>query len=76
MIVYEVGPVLLDKSSYQDIAVVLGVLHGYNDDGMFGHTDDQVLITAHHLAMSFLTLYPIANVTTDTSGGTLGIPIG
>jgi glucoamylase len=76
LIVYETGPVLLNKSSYKDIAVVLGVLHGYNDDNVYGYTDDQVLATAYQIATSFLSVYPIANVTTDSSGGTLGIPVG
>ena len=76
LLVYEIGPVLLNKSSYKDIAVVLGVLHGYNDDGLYSFSNDQVLATAYQIATSFLTVYPIANVTADMSGGVLGIPIG
>lgn len=76
LIVYEIGPVLNNKSSYKDIAVILGVLHGYNNDNLFGSTNDQILVTAYQIATSFLSVYPIANVTTDSTGGILGIPVG
>jgi glucoamylase len=76
LIVYEAGPVLLNKSSYKDIAVVLGVLHGYNGDDVYGYTNDQILVSAYQIATSFLSVYPIAKVTTDSSGGILGIPVG
>ncbi|KIW07088.1 uncharacterized protein PV09_01972 [Verruconis gallopava] len=76
LIVYEIGPVLRNKSSYKDVAVVLGILHGYNYDGIYSYANDQVLASAYQLATSFLAVYPIANVTTDASGGTLGIPVG
>ncbi|KAF2104180.1 hypothetical protein NA57DRAFT_30202 [Rhizodiscina lignyota] len=77
IIKYEDGPVLNNKNSYQDIAVILGVIHGYNDDGVFSYSNDQVLSTAYHLAISFLDAYPIAaNQHTDSSGASLGIPIG
>jgi glucoamylase len=76
LIVYEVGPVLLNKTSYKDIAVILGVLHGYNNEGNFGYVDDRVLATAHQIAIGFLPIYPIANVKTDLTGAVLGIPIG
>lgn len=64
------------KSSYQDIAVILGILHGYNGDGSFSFSNDQVLSTAYHLSTSFLNIYPIASQHSDGNGATLGIPIG
>lgn len=76
LILYEYGPVLKNKTSYKDIAVVLGVLHGYADDDVFSHTNDQVLVTAYQVATSFLSVYPIAKVTSDSAGGVLGIPVG
>lgn len=76
LILYEYGPVLRNKTSFKDIAVVLGILHGYADDDVFSYTNDQVLVTAYQVAMSFLGVYPIAEVTVDSSGGVLGIPIG
>lgn len=33
---------LCAKSSYKDVAVVPGAVHGYASDGVFGHTNDQV----------------------------------
>jgi glucoamylase len=76
LILYEYGPVLRNKTSFKDIAVILGVLHGYADDDIFSYTNDQVLVTAYQVATSFLSVYPIAKVTIDSSGGILGIPIG
>lgn len=76
LLLYEYGPVLHDKSSYKDISVVLGVIHGYAGDGVYGYTDEQVLVSAYQIATSFLDVYPIANTTQDASGQVLGIPIG
>lgn len=76
LILYIYGPVLRGKSSYKDIAVVLGVLHGYNDDNLFSYTDDKVLASAYQIATSFLSEYGIAGVTKDASGNVLGIPVG
>ena len=76
LILYEYGPVLRDKSSFIDIAVILGVLHGYAGDGLYSYTSDQVLATAFNIASAFVQLYPIARVTTDGNGATIGIPIG
>ncbi|KAF2427585.1 hypothetical protein EJ08DRAFT_651407 [Tothia fuscella] len=76
LIVYELGPVLVNKASYKDIAVILGVLHGYAEDGMFSYTNDQVLASAFQISTSFLAVYPIAKVTTDSAGLILGIPVG
>jgi glucoamylase len=76
LLMYEYGPVMKNKSSYKDIAVILGVLHGYAGDGLYSYTDDQVLSSAYQISTSFIAVYPIANVTTDASGLTLGIPVG
>lgn len=76
ILLYEYGPVLNGKSSYLDVAVVLGIIHGYASDGVYSYTSDQVLSTALRIATSFLSVYPIANTTTDASGLVLGIPIG
>ena len=76
ILLYEYGPVLANKASYLDIAVILGVIHGYNNDGVYGYTNDQVLSTALRISTVFLGVYPIANTHTDSTGLTLGIPIG
>lgn len=76
ILLYEYGPVLNGKSSYLDIAVILGVIHGYADDGFYSYSNDQVLSTALRIATGFLDVYPIANTTTDSAGGILGISIG
>jgi len=76
LILYEYGPVLHNKSSFIDIAVILGILHGYAEDGLYSYTDDKVLATAFSIASAFVQLYPIAGVTTNGNGETLGIPIG
>ncbi|KAF2157282.1 glycoside hydrolase family 15 protein [Myriangium duriaei CBS 260.36] len=76
LILYEYGPVLREKTSYKDVAVVLGVIHGYNNDGVFGYSNDEVLASMLSIATSFLSVYPIANITVDQTGGILGIPIG
>ncbi|KAK5161403.1 hypothetical protein LTS14_001199 [Recurvomyces mirabilis] len=76
ILLYEYGPVLHGKSSYLDIAVVLGVIHGYAGDGVYGFTNDEVLSSALRIAISFINVYPIANKTRDSSGNVLGIPIG
>ncbi len=77
LILYEYGPVLRSKSSYKDAAVILGVLHGYNDDNVFGPTSDMVLASAYEIATSFQPIYPIANITVDPSNQLpLGIPVG
>ncbi|KAK0969984.1 hypothetical protein LTS01_015969 [Friedmanniomyces endolithicus] len=76
ILLYEYGPVLNGKSSYLDTAVVLGVIHGYAGDGVYGYTNDEVLSTVLRLATSFIDVYAIANTTTDSAGLTLGIPIG
>jgi len=76
LILYEYGPILRDKSSYKDIAVILGVIHGYTGDGVYSFTNDQVLCTALQISTSFLSVYPIANTTRDSSDRVLGIPVG
>ncbi|TKA51591.1 hypothetical protein B0A49_11671 [Cryomyces minteri] len=76
LILYEYGPVLRGKSSYKDVAVVLGVIHGYANDGVYGYTNDQILVSAYQIATCFLPVYKIAATTTDVSGAVLGIPVG
>ncbi len=76
ILLYEYGPVLKDKSSYLDTAVILGIIHGYAHDGVYGYTNGQVQATALRIATSFIDVYPIANDTSDSSGKVLGVPIG
>ncbi|GAB7345807.1 hypothetical protein MBLNU457_4067t1 [Dothideomycetes sp. NU457] len=76
LILYEYGPILRGKSSYKDIAVILGVIHGYASDGVYSFTNDQVLITALQISTSFLSIYPIADTTRDSADQLLGIPVG
>ncbi|KZF26424.1 glycoside hydrolase family 15 protein [Xylona heveae TC161] len=77
LILYEYGPVMRGKSSYKDIAVVLGVLHGYAGDGVYSYTNDQVLVSAYQIATSFLDVFPIAtSATKDANGNPLGIAVG
>jgi glucoamylase len=76
LILYEYGPVLLNKASYKDIAVVLAVLHGYAGDDFYGPTDDRVVASAYEVATSFLPVYAVANITKDAQGQVLGIPVG
>jgi len=63
-------------SSFLDIAVILGVIHGSTSDGVYCYTNDQVLSSALRISTSFINVYPLANRTTDSSGKVLGIPIG
>jgi glucoamylase len=76
LILYEYGPVLKNKTSFKDIAVILGVLHGYAGDGVYSYTNDQVLVSSFQIATSFLSVYPISKITIDSAGGILGIPVG
>ncbi|KAI7361390.1 glucoamylase precursor [Hortaea werneckii] len=76
ILLYEYGPVLKGKSSYLDIAVVLGVIHGYAGDGVYSYTNDEVLSSALRISTSFLDVYPIASTHMDSSGQVLGIPVG
>lgn len=50
---------LQGKTSDLDVAVILGVLHGYRGDGFLSPTDDRVLATAATLESAFKTLYSI-----------------
>lgn len=52
ILLYEYGPVLHDKSSYLDIAVILGVIHGYAGDGVYAYTDPEVLSSALRISTS------------------------
>lgn len=73
ILLYEYGPVLRNKYSYLDTAVILGIIHGANP--IYTYTDDEVLATALHISTSFL-IYGIAANKTDSAGRVLGIPIG
>ena len=74
---YTDGPVLHGKSSFKDTAVMLGIIHGYADDGIYNYNDPMVLASALEIATSFLSIYPIAATQSDPiNGGVLGIPIG
>jgi len=64
------------KTSFLDIAVILGIIHGYAGDSVYSYTNDEVLSSAVRISTSFIDVYPIANTTTDSSGNILGIPIG
>jgi len=75
-LLYEYGPVLANKYSYLDIAVILGVIHGYAGDGYYSYTNDQVLAAAVRISTIFKSVYALANTTQDASGRPLGIPIG
>jgi len=75
-LLYEYGPVLANKYSYLDSAVILGVIHGYAGDGYYSYTNDQVLASALRISTIFKSVYAIANRTSDASGQPLGIPIG
>ncbi len=50
---------LQGKESHLDVAIILGILHGYRDDGFLSPTDDRVLATARALELAFESLYPI-----------------
>ena len=76
IILYEYGPVLHNKTSYLDAAVILGVIHGYAGDAFYSYTNEQALSTAVRLATSFIDVYPIANTTKNSAGQILGIPVG
>ena len=52
---------LRNKASYIDIAVILGVIHGYADDGFYGYTNAEVLSSAVRIATAFIDVFPIAN---------------
>ncbi|GAB7358770.1 hypothetical protein MBLNU230_g3996t1 [Neophaeotheca triangularis] len=76
IILYEYGPVLREKSSYLDIAVVLAVIHGYAGDGVYSYTNDRIMSSALRISTSFLDVYPIAGTTQNEAGATIGIPVG
>lgn len=75
-LLYEYGQVLGGKTSYLDTSVILAILHGYADDGFYGPTNEQVLSSALRIATSFISVYPVNNITTDSAGRPLGIAIG
>jgi len=59
------------KTSGLDIAVILALLHGYNDDNFFSFSDPRIISTMEKLENSFHVLYPINHVV-----GFPGVAIG
>lgn len=59
------------KTSGIDTAVILGVLHGYANDGFFAPEDPRVIATLRRQRAVFATLYPI-----NHDAGDLGDAIG
>lgn len=77
ILLYEYGPVLSNKASYLDTAVLLGILHGYAGDGFYSYTNDRVFSTAVRIATAFINVYPIANKSrSDSDGRPLAPPVG
>lgn len=76
IILYVYGPVLRGKASYLDMAVVLAVMHGYAGDGVYSYTNDQIMSSALRISTSFIDVYPIANITENDAGTTIGLPVG
>ncbi|KAF2482649.1 glucoamylase precursor [Neohortaea acidophila] len=76
IILYAYSPVMDNKTSYLDTAVILGIIHGYAGDNVFSYTNPQVLSTAVRISTSFIDVYPLANKTRSISAGPLGIPVG
>lgn len=76
ILLYEYGPVLSNKASYLDAAVILALIHGYANDGVYSYTNEQVQSTVVRFVTSFISTYTLANVTQDSSGQVLGVPIG
>lgn len=59
------------KPSGLDAAVILGVLHGDNGDGVFSPSDERVLSTAFLIKKAFKQIYPI-NAREDIPGTAIG----
>ena len=76
ILLYEYGPVLSNKASYLDAAVILALIHGYADDGVYSYTNDRVQSTVVRFVTSFIPVYTLANTTQDSAGQVLGVPIG
>lgn len=76
ILLYEYGPVLRGKYTYEDTAVILGLIHGYAGDGTYSYSNDQVLASAVRISTSFLSVFPIASTHVDSTGLPLGIPVG
>ncbi|KAB8556618.1 hypothetical protein FH972_025655 [Carpinus fangiana] len=76
LILYSYGPVINNKYSYKDIAVLLGINHGYNNDSIYAPTDDKVLATAVQIATCFLPVYSISSKTKNAAGLPLAPPVG
>lgn len=76
ILLYEYGPVVHGKYSYIDVAVILGVIHGYAGDGLYSFTDDQLLSSAVRISMGFNQVFGISSIHADNEGRALGPPIG
>ena len=76
IILYEYGPVVNNKASYVDSAVMLALIHGYAGDSIYSYTSDEVLSTVVRQATTFKDLYSLANTIADSNGGVLAPPIG
>lgn len=59
------------KTSNLDVAVMLGVMHGYAGDGFLSYSDPRVLSTLDRLNQVFARLYPI-----NQRSESLGVAIG
>ncbi|KAJ3055581.1 glycoside hydrolase 15 protein, partial [Quaeritorhiza haematococci] len=60
----------------RNIATILAVIHGYNDDGFYAATNERVLATAERLRADFEREYRVAGVRSDEGGLALGTPYG
>lgn len=76
LIVYDYNRTTNSKYSYKDIAVILGVNHGYAGGDLFSYTNDQILATAVQIATAFLPVYGISSTQRNADGATLAPPIG
>ncbi|KAJ3210433.1 glycoside hydrolase 15 protein [Dinochytrium kinnereticum] len=60
-----------------DAAIPLGIVHGYNGDGVFAPNDDKVLATLYTFALGMMTEYRLnLNTYLDNHDGPMGVAIG
>ncbi|KAJ3079554.1 glycoside hydrolase 15 protein [Quaeritorhiza haematococci] len=64
------------KRDGRNVATVLAVLHGYNEDGYFSPVNDRVLATVERLRQDFDAEYTISKTLVDSANLTLGTPYG
>jgi len=67
-IIVNYGPVIHRKSSRKDLSTLLGINHGYLNDGIFSPTHDYVVRSVYEIGTSFLDVFGICNITQDDSG--------